>query len=330
MNIVSSGKLWGMFAEGYMAYDMDRSENAITQPSLAEMTAKAIELLSQNDSGFFLMVEGSKIDWAAHANDPIGLISEILAFDDAVKIALDYARTANNTMILIMADHATGGLAIGSSFMGSAHSSGSVQKYLEPLKKARLTGEGIVAKMDAGRNNVAEVMKNWYGISDLSDAELVAIKRTSNSEMNDRVGPMISRRAGIGWTTTGHTGEEVALFSYLPNNGRITGTLENTDIAAICADVLGIDLATLTAELYNDAQTYFDSAGAEVTTDLSVPADGRMTVKKGDTSLLILENKNYVMLDGTKVAFDSVVVSQNGRFYVPRSVLAMIPSQGIF
>lgn len=56
------------------------------------MTSKAIEVLSKDEDGFFLMVEGSKVDWAAHANDPIGIISDVLAFDDAVKVAMDFAK----------------------------------------------------------------------------------------------------------------------------------------------------------------------------------------------------------------------------------------------
>ena len=86
-NQVSTGKLWAMFDPVSLAYEFDR--DPAKEPSLAEMTDKAIDLLSQDADGFFLMVEGSKIDWAAHANDPIGIISDILAFDEAVGVALD-------------------------------------------------------------------------------------------------------------------------------------------------------------------------------------------------------------------------------------------------
>ena len=84
-------KVWGMFASNDMSYEMDRETLHPEQPSLAEMTAKAIELLSQNKKGFFLFVEGSKIDWASHANDPIGVISDMLAYDDAVRVTLEFA-----------------------------------------------------------------------------------------------------------------------------------------------------------------------------------------------------------------------------------------------
>ena len=74
-------KMWALFADKDMAYDIDR--NPEEEPSLAEMTKIAIDKLSRNGNGFFLMVEGSKIDWAAHANDAAAIISDMLAFDRA-------------------------------------------------------------------------------------------------------------------------------------------------------------------------------------------------------------------------------------------------------
>ena len=359
---VTEGKLWGMFADDAMAYDFDKDKNAPEEPSLAEMTKKAIEILSQNEEGFFLMVEGSKVDWAAHANDPIGLISDILAFDAAVKVALDYAKENQNTMILIMTDHGNGGITIGNYDTDASYSKDPVRKFIAPLKKAKLTGEGvafrfgedrlnaveamkmliedegdanetltkaeikeITAKYNAERAIVVKAMKDYYGMDDLTEAEIDAIMATPNSSMNYTVGPMISKRAYLGWTTTGHTGEEVNLYTYLPGDGRITGTIDNTDIAKICAGVWGINLSEFTKLLYNDAQAAFKAKGANVEIDNEIPSNGRMTVTKGGITLEIFENKNYVILDGEKLQIDSVILNQSGKFYVPQIVLDMIP-----
>jgi alkaline phosphatase len=75
-------KVWALFGDASIPYDLDRDTTKI--PSLAQMTTKAIEVLEKNKKGFFLMVEGSKIDWSAHANDPIGIMSEFLALDNSV------------------------------------------------------------------------------------------------------------------------------------------------------------------------------------------------------------------------------------------------------
>jgi alkaline phosphatase len=82
------------------------------QPMLAEMTAKAIELLRKNQNGFFLMVEGSDIDWAGHGNDAAGSARKTLLFDMAIKEAIEFALRDKHTLVVVTADHDTGGLAI--------------------------------------------------------------------------------------------------------------------------------------------------------------------------------------------------------------------------
>jgi alkaline phosphatase len=80
--------------------------------SLKEMTAKAIDILSQDPDGFFLMVEGSQIDWAGHKNDATNAVAEVVDFDDAVGVGLDFAEKAGDTLVIITADHETGGFAV--------------------------------------------------------------------------------------------------------------------------------------------------------------------------------------------------------------------------
>jgi alkaline phosphatase len=80
--------------------------------SLKEMTQKAIEILSKNSSGFFLMVEGSQIDWGGHDNEIDYIIGEIKDFDDAIGAGLDFAKDDKNTLVIVTADHETGGLAL--------------------------------------------------------------------------------------------------------------------------------------------------------------------------------------------------------------------------
>ena len=82
----------GLFSHHALAFDMDREASNPEQPTLSQMTEKAIQTLSKDKDGFFLFVEGSKPDWAAHVNDPIGMISDVLAFDQAVAKALQFAK----------------------------------------------------------------------------------------------------------------------------------------------------------------------------------------------------------------------------------------------
>src|SRR5699024_3340955 len=111
MNASKADKIWGMFDPDALANDWDRDPKK--EPSLSEMTNKAIEVLSKNPKGFFLMVEGSKPDWSAHANDPTGLVSEILAFDNAVGTAKKFVQENPGTVLIVATDHGTGGFTIG-------------------------------------------------------------------------------------------------------------------------------------------------------------------------------------------------------------------------
>ena len=82
------------------------------EPTLAELTEKAIEILNKDKDGFFLMVEGSQIDWESHGSNPEGVIKQVLCFDMAVKAAVDFAMKDKKTLVIVTADHETGGLVV--------------------------------------------------------------------------------------------------------------------------------------------------------------------------------------------------------------------------
>ncbi|NHJ47158.1 MAG: hypothetical protein FK733_05160 [Asgard group archaeon] len=105
---ITNGKILGLFADGHMTYEQNRNFSLI--PSLVEMTEKAIEILQQDSDGFFLMVEGGRIDHGSHDNDIIDAILETIAFNLAVKEALDYVQSHTNSILIVTADHETGGL----------------------------------------------------------------------------------------------------------------------------------------------------------------------------------------------------------------------------
>ncbi|MFQ5950469.1 MAG: alkaline phosphatase [Candidatus Geothermarchaeales archaeon] len=103
-------KLLGLFTLDHMNYEWERNPEA--EPSLEEMTEIAIRILSRNPKGFFLMVEGGRIDHAGHENNMGNVIEDTLAFDEAVGVALDFVRLQGNTTLIVTADHETGGLSI--------------------------------------------------------------------------------------------------------------------------------------------------------------------------------------------------------------------------
>ena len=100
-----SDYILGLFAPNHLT-------TIAPEPSLAEMTEKAVQILSRNKKGFFLMVEGSQIDFASHGNDTTGTIRQALLFDQAIRKAEDFAQANKKTLVVTTADHETGGLAI--------------------------------------------------------------------------------------------------------------------------------------------------------------------------------------------------------------------------
>lgn len=102
---VDNPKVLGLFQEDELKFEAD-------EPSLAEMTRKALGILGKNENGFFLMVEGSQIDWAGHENDFDKLVQRMLSFDKAVGVGVQFAKEHSNTLVVVTADHETGGLNI--------------------------------------------------------------------------------------------------------------------------------------------------------------------------------------------------------------------------
>lgn len=131
-----SNKIWGSFSHNALAFDMNREATNPEQPTLSQMTEKAIQTLSKDKDGFFLFVEGSKPDWAAHVNDPIGMISDVLAFDHAVAEALRFAKKDGNTMLIAVADHGNSGISIGNMNTTKGYNTTPVSAYIDPLKKS--------------------------------------------------------------------------------------------------------------------------------------------------------------------------------------------------
>ncbi|MFS8211733.1 alkaline phosphatase [Paenibacillus sp. S29] len=313
----TSSKLWGSFSPEALAYNLDR--DASKEPSLAEMTSKAIDVLSKNDKGFFLMVEGSKVDWAAHANDPTGIISDVLSFDDAVKVAVDYAKQNQNTVVVAVTDHGNGGLTIGSSDTTSNYDKTPLASLIDPLKKAKLTGEGLEAKLNADRSNIKEVLSTYFGITDLTDEEVKTIKDAKEGSMSYAVGPIISKRANIGWTTGGHTGGDVVLYTYAPNGDRPTGVIDNTDVNKYMTRVLGLDLDTVSKQLFVPAKAAFEAKGAKFTADTKV-----ITVTQGSNKLELPVYKNIATLNGKNTTLNGVVVFNGVDYFVPQQAIDLI------
>ncbi|WP_068986827.1 alkaline phosphatase [Lysinibacillus xylanilyticus] len=321
----TSSKIWGSFAPSALAYDLDRAKTKPTEPTLAEMTGKAIDTLKKDEDGFFLFVEGSKVDWAAHNNDTIGIISDILSFDDAVKEAVDFAKEDGNTMVIAVTDHGNSGITMGNANTSSTYSNIPVSAYIDPLKKATMTVEGALSQLKEDKSNLVEVAA-LYGLDDLTEDELATLK--SAKDIGDEMVKMLANRANIGYTTGGHTGEDVFLYSYGPS--KITGLVENTDLAHSMAQFMGFDLNKLTDDLYIPATKAFKDKGYTTKIDLADKENPKFIAQKDDVTFTIPVNKNTLIYEDTSTkttkthTFDTINVYNGTEFYVSKKVLNVI------
>jgi len=249
---VQSGPVVGLFYPGDLPYVLDREYQEITSiPYLPQMTTKALQLLSQaaGDEGFFLMVEGSKIDIAGHRNDAASQVRETLEYDEALGVVLEFARKNGDTTVICTSDHETGGLTLAvqpNPFVSAAYS------YIPQKLNQVLVSSDYLTQLVKQGANVNQIFLQYANITDLTADEIALISTAnttaSSSTTSGIIGKIVSLRAEIGWTTQGHSGVDVNLYGYgltLP----FSGNMDNVALATYISEVLGLNLAAETAKL---------------------------------------------------------------------------------
>ena len=317
-----SKKIWGSFAPSSMAYELDREKTKPEEPSLAEMTEKAINTLSKDKDGFFLMVEGSKIDWAAHANDPIGMVTDFLEFDDAVAESLEFAEKDGETLVIAVTDHGNSGITMGNLNTNSGYDTTPVSAYIDPLKEATMTVEGALSLLKKDKSNLVEVAAS-YGLKNLTTNELNALQTSKN--LSATLVQLLSARANIGFTTGGHTGDDVTLYSYGPAHP--TGLVENTDLAHTMASAMGFNLNELTKDVFVDAKAELEKLGFTTKIDTTNENNPVFVATKNNRTITIPENRNTVtiQLSNSKVKvtrdFNTVAFYNGDKFFISEDML---------
>ncbi len=250
-----------------LQYEIDRPDDSI---SLAEFTKKGIEVL-ENKEGFFMMVEGGKIDWACHANDAKASIEDTIAFDKSIQVALEfYKKHPNETTIIVTGDHETGGMTIG--FSGTGYST-----YFNKIKKQDMSYDKFNqifynykenTKNPTLKNFFPEIEKHFglkidskdemglstYEYNKLQDAFKMSLKNPKNRKYGEKenllygyyepltvtLTHILNQKAGIAWTSYSHTAVPVPTFAIGIGNNSFNGYYDNTDIAKKIKAILGL------------------------------------------------------------------------------------------
>ena len=233
-------RILGLFHPSYMNYQLDRIYLCTDEPTLTEMTEKALSILAAKENGFFLLIEGSRIDHAAHAGDLHGVVAELDDFDQAVALAYEFAKKDGNTLVIVTADHDTMGL------------SATEPLNYERMKEFKVSPEYMALQFKTAEDgnsfdeaSIRAVFDALAGINDLTDADIALIQSMfgqASYKIGYAVGSVLADRIDVGIVSAevqikspssgGHTGNPVPLYALGPGAELFDGVMDNTEIPA--------------------------------------------------------------------------------------------------
>lgn len=236
---------------GCIPYAIDRKPGDLT---LAQITESAINTLSKNNKkGFFLMVEGGKIDWSCHGNDAATTFQEVIDMDEAVKVAYEfYKKHPKETLIVITADHETGGITLGrgkyvmnlQALKYQKQSEAGLSRRITELRKQKdhqVTWEEIKTLLGETMGFWKEIPMEWEHEKALRDSYEASFNAKANQQMEKslyteseplaaKAKNVMSEIARVGWTTSDHTAGYVPVYAIGAGSELFKGKMDNTDI----------------------------------------------------------------------------------------------------
>lgn len=261
-------KLIGMFASAHLPYVIDRRKmNLASVPTVAEMTSAALDVLSRPGEGFFLLVEGGRIDYAGHANDPGALLHEILDFDEAVGKGLEFQQSHPDTLVLVTGDHGTGGFSFAYVKIAPVEKieleSGVVYQpgheyppkdHLEMLFRQDASYEYILEQAGADPQALVELVRAHTGLTmTVDEAREVLVRDDEGRAWLEGYRPFyddpgdnatallaraLSRQTFVIWSSGGHTSDLVPTYGRGPGAEKLRGFYPNTNIYTVMREAL--------------------------------------------------------------------------------------------
>jgi alkaline phosphatase len=235
-----SGKqpVLGIFAEDGLPYALDHANDRELQnnvPTLAEMTQIAIEHMRHHSKGFVLQVEGGKVDWAAHANCVGGLLYDQAAFDEAIKVVLDFAEKDGETLVIITSDHGNANPGVIYGKQADAHFD-SIQTYRHTNEwilnglSSQSTVSQVIERVEHANGYIltddeAKTLLNYYtGIT--KDDGLYNYKKLPYKALSE----MQKTHNAVGWISMDHSSDYTEIAMVGPGSERLTPFIKNTDL----------------------------------------------------------------------------------------------------
>lgn len=250
-NLSSKAPVLGIFANDALPYSIDRISSEELQkdiPTLAEMSAKAIDILSQSKKGFVLQIESGKVDWAAHANDLGGLLYEQIQFDEALKVVMDFAEKDKETLVIITTDHgnANPGIIYGKNANDNFD---SVQKYRQTNEwilnsfSDKSTVKSIIETVEYANGNIlseedAQKILSYYSNLEKSEDGLYNYKKLPFKTFSE----IQQKTNSVGWISMDHSADYVELAMFGPGSENLKPFVKNTDLHYFMLEVAEIEV----------------------------------------------------------------------------------------
>lgn len=226
-----------------LPYVMDRTAADL---SLTQIVGKSIELLSPNKKGFFMAIEEGKVDWACHANDTGAAIANMLDFDQAIAVALEFKKKNPSTLIIVTGDHECGGLGLS---MGNEYRVNPELFYAQKIS-FEIADQKVAEILKTQREPAEQVyaVAEEFGLTHLTESEKAQIvkgiddqvKKLDKNQLNMLYGGyqpvtmtfrrLFNVRANLYWTSYAHTGIPVMTTAEGVGAERFAGYTDNTDI----------------------------------------------------------------------------------------------------
>jgi alkaline phosphatase len=232
----------GIFASKGLGFAIDSPEKY----RLRSMVKKALALMENSDNGYFLLIEGSLIDWCGHDNDISCAMNEVDDLAKTVEFVKNYIDGRNDTLMVMTADHGTGGLSIGADdlYLWQPTKVAKIKKSVNYVAKKLLLDQNVntlwqqYVGIDINPQQLAQLTKvQQQSLSTIKASQLLGpAKRkkkisSAKSNLEQTLAAIIAKNTVTGWTSGNHTGGDVQVFAYGYNKQLFNGYQDNTDIA---------------------------------------------------------------------------------------------------